>query len=161
MKKRKIRINGMDFAILAVIAAAVFLILYIFVWSDDTDTIQSETAEILYVVEVVGIDEQFEDLIKEGQRVEDAVKRGVMGTVEGKPEVRDMLKAEFDNVSGQEVYNTVPGKSNLYITIRADASVTDRGYSVNDEYIYVGAQLSMVFPEMKCDGYCIQLDVVE
>ena len=162
MKKRKIRINGMDFAILAVIAAAVLLILYVFVWSGKADAAaQNEKAEILYVVEIIGVDEPFVNLIREGQRVEDAVARGFLGTVEGKPEVRDMLKADYDNATGEEVYYPVPGRFNLYITIRAEADVTNRGYSVNDEYVYVGAQMSLLFPEMKCDGFCIQLDVVE
>jgi len=161
MEKRKIRINAMDFVIVAVILAAAALLLYVFLWSDESETTQKKTAEITYVVEIVGVDEQFQHNIQDGQRVEDAVKRGYIGTVKGTPEVRDMLKAEYDNTAGKEVYNRVPGKCNLYITITSEADVSPRGYSVNGEFVYVGAQLSLMFPDMKCDGYCIRLDAAE
>ena len=95
MEKRKIRINAMDFVIVAVILAAAALLLYVFLWSDESETTQKKTAEITYVVEIVGVDEQFQHNIQDGQRVEDAVKRGYIGTVKGTPEVRDMLKAEY------------------------------------------------------------------
>lgn len=161
MSKRKIRINAMDFIILAVIAAAAALLLYVFVWSDSGESAQPENTQITYVVEIVGVDERFENAVQDGDRVEDAVKRGLLGVVSGTPEVRGTLKAEYDNDTQTEVYSRVPGKSNLYITITADASVTPQGYTVNGEYVYVGAPLSMLFPNLKCDGYCIQLDAAE
>ena len=161
MSKRKIRINAMDFVILAVIAAAAALLLYVFVWSDAGESAQPETMELTYVVEIVGMDEQFENAVQDGDRVEDAVKRGLLGTVSGTPEVRDTLKAEYDQDTRSEVYVKVPGKSNLYVTITADAAVTPQGYMVNGQYVYVGAPMSMLFPNLKCDGYCIQLDAAE
>ena len=91
MSKRKIRINAMDFVILAVIAAAAALLLYVFVWSDAGESAQPETIELTYVVEIVGMDEQFENAVQDGDRVEDAVKRGLLGTVSGTPEVRDII----------------------------------------------------------------------
>ena len=161
MKKRKIRINAMDILILVVILAAAALLLYVFVWSDESETTQVQKAEITYVVEIIGVEEQFAHNIKDGQVVEDAVKRGKIGTVKGTPEVRDMLKADYSNTTGEEVYSRVPGRVNLYITIVAEADVSPRGYMVNGEYVYVGGDFSLMFPEMKCDGYCIRLDAAE
>lgn len=161
MKTHKIRINTMDVLILAVILAAAALLLYVFVWSDESETNQPLKTEITYVVEVIGIEEQFAHSIMDGQVVEDAVKRGMIGTVKGTPEVRDTLKADYSNDTGMEVYSRVPGRSNLYITITAEADVTPRGYMVNGEYIYVGAALSLMLPDIKCDGYCIRLDAAE
>ena len=161
MKKRRIHINAMDFVILAVIAAAVILLLYVFVFSDESEVPQDTFTEITYVVEVTGVEEQFENRIKDGQRVEDAVKRAYLGTVTGTPEVRDTLRAQFDNDSRTEVYSKIPGKCNLYITITAEAAVTNHGYLVGEQYIYVGELLSMVSPDMKCEGYCIRIDAAE
>lgn len=161
MKKRKIRINAMDVVILMVILAAAALLLYVFVWSDESESTQSQKTEITYVVEIVGVEEQFAHMIRDGQVVEDAVKRGKIGTVKGTPEVRDTLKAEYSNEADMEVYSRVPGRSNLYITITAEADVYPQGYMVNGEYVYVGAALSLMFPDLKCDGYCIRLDAAE
>lgn len=161
MNKRKIRINGMDVVILAVILAAVLLLLYVFVWSAGQETTETEYVDLVYVVEVTNLDGQFQNSIQAGQAVLDAVKRGSMGTVKGTPQVVPMKVAAYDNDSGQEVYNEVPGKYRMQITIEAKAAVSSQAYTVGGQAIYVGEKLSLVFPNMKCDGYCVDLMVVE
>lgn len=159
--KRKIRINGMDVVILAVIAAAVVLLLYVFVWSAGQETTETQYVDLVYVVEVTSLDGQFQNGIQAGQPVLDAVKRGSMGTVQGTPQVIPMKVAEYDNESGQEVYNEVPGKYRMLVTIEARAAVSEQEYTVGGQSIYVGSKMSLVFPNMKCDGYCVDLLVTE
>ncbi len=161
MTKRKIRINGMDVVILTVIAAAVLLLLYVFVWSAGEDTAETEYVDLVYVVEVMSLDGQFQNSIQAGQPVLDAVKRGSMGTVQTTPQVVPMKVAAYDEESGQEVYNEVPGKYRMSISIEAKAAVSPQAYTVGGTAIYVGEKLSLVFPNMKCDGYCVDLMVVE
>jgi len=159
MGKRKIRVNGMDIVILAVLAAAVALLLYIFVWSDEgTGAAQTEYASITYVIEVKEIDERFAGMVKTGQKIEDAVKHGPLGTVSG-VEVQDTLLAKYDEISGREVYHPIPGKVNMYITVTAEAAVSELGYSVGGEMVRVGKFFSLQCPELQCYGYCIKLDV--
>jgi len=158
MMKRKIRINLMDILILLVLAAAVIVLLYVFVWNDSTDSVQVQNATITYVVEVVQVDERYSDLIENGQPVVDAVTRQPLGTINGTPESRATLIANFDSSTQKEVYTEMPGKVNLYITITAEANVTDRGYTVSGVPIRVGERLSLMLPNMQCTGFCIQLE---
>lgn len=160
-QKRKIRINGMDVVILAVIAAAVVLVLYVFVWSAGQETTETQYVDLVYVVEVTNVEGQFQNGIQAGQLVLDAVKRGGMGTVQGTPQVIPMKVAEYDNESGQEVYSEVPGKYRMLITIEAKAAVSEQEYTIDGQSVYVGSKMSLVFPNMKCDGYCVDLLVME
>ena len=63
MNKRKLRINGMDIVILAVIAAALALLLYIFVWSAEPETAEAEYVDLVYVLEVTSLEGQFQNLV--------------------------------------------------------------------------------------------------
>jgi len=161
MNKRKIRINGMDIVILAVIAAALALLLYIFVWSAEPETAEAEYVDLVYVLEVTSLEGQFQNLVQAGQPVQDAVKRGNMGTVRSTPQITPMKKAEFDNDTRQEVYNEVPGKYRMLVSIETSAVVTEQGYVVNGQEIRVGSFMSLVFPGLKCDGYCVDLEIAE
>ena len=161
MNKRKIRINGMDIVILAVIAAALALLLYVFVWSAEPETAETEYVDIVYVMEVTNVDGQFQNRIQKGQPVRDAVKRGEMGTVQSIPQILPMKMPEFDQVTLQEVYSVVPGKYRMLVSIAAKAAVSEREYTVGGQAVYVGGKLSLVFPDMKCDGYCVDLEIME
>lgn len=161
MNKRKLRINGMDIVILAVIAAALALLLYIFVWSAGPESTEQEYVDLVYVLEVTSLEGQFQNLVQAGQPVLDAIKRGNMGTVVSTPQITPMKKAEFDNDTRQEVYNEVPGRYRMLVSIEASAVVTEQGYTVGDQDVYVGALMSLVFPNLKCDGYCIDLEIAE
>ncbi len=162
MKTRKLRINAMDMVILLVLAAAVCLLLYVFVWSDKGEVSQSsEKAEIEYVVEFTSLEEQFADRIQLDEPVLDSVQRGSMGIVAATPESIPMERVNLDMVNGRLVSSPYPGRINLYVTIRAEADVSEREYSIAGQPVYVGAKLSLLFPNMKCDGYCIQIREVD
>ncbi len=161
MKTRKLRINGMDLVILLVLAAAVCLLLYVFVWSDKGEVSQySEKTEIEYVVELTSLEEQFADRIQAEDPVLDAVLRGSMGTVYGTPESIPMERINLDMENGRLVSSIYPGRVSIYVTIRAEADVTDAEYSIAGQPVYVGAKLSLLFPDMKCDGYCIKIKAI-
>jgi len=64
-----------------------------------------------------------------------------------------------DEISGREVYHPIPGKVNMYITVTAEAAVSELGYSVGGEMVRVGKFFSLQCPELQCYGYCIKLDV--
>ena len=100
-------------------------------------------------------------MIQTGEPVKDAVKRGDMGTVTETPLVSPMKTAEFDNNTRQEVYHEVPGKYTMQVAIEARAAVSNRGYTVGDQFIYVGGLYSLAFPNMKCNGYCVDLEIAE
>jgi len=59
------------------------------------------------------------------------------------------------------VYNEVPGKYRMLVSIETSAVVTEQGYVVNGQEIRVGSFMSLVFPGLKCDGYCVDLEIAE
>lgn len=159
MEKRKLRINVMDVLILLLIAAAVAVVLYIFVWSGRKGGAETDTVTLRYVVEIMDMPETFESFLHKGDRVEDAVARGYMGNVVNL-RFTEMRRAEYDSVTGKEVYPAVEGKSRALITIEADVTKTDRSYSIGGQDIYVGAKLSLMMPEVSTYGFCIELTEV-
>jgi len=158
MSKRKLRFNAIDALIILVIAAAVFVLLYVFVFSGRGTQTAAEvtTTTIHYVVELQNMDEHLQDAVKKGQLVEDAVERKKIGTVSGIQAV-PFEKITFDYVNGRETTSSVEGKVTLKITIEAQAVETDRAFTVDGCEIRVGQQYSLILPDLYGYGYCTEL----
>lgn len=158
MSKRKLRFNAIDALIILVIAAAVFVLLYVFVFSGRGTQTAAEvtTTTIRYVVELQNMDEHLQDAVKKGQLVEDAVERKKIGTVSGIQAV-PFEKITFDYVNGRETTAAVEGKVTLKITIEAQAVETDRAFTVDGCEIRVGQQYSLILPDLYGYGYCTEL----
>jgi len=157
MNKKKFRFNAIDVLILLIITAVVFVLLYVFVFTDDS-TEQPDVVyqNIQYVVEVNNLDEQYEEMITKGQSVQDAVERRSIGVVSGVQTV-PYEKITFDKNNGEEKVSSVEGKISMKITIDAQAVETDRDFSVDGCVIKVGKQYSLMLPEMYAVGYCIEI----
>lgn len=157
MSKRKLRFNAVDALIILVIAAVVFVLLYVFVFSGrGTQAAEVNYTTIQYVVEIQNIDEQLEDIVKKGQLVEDAVERKKLGTVSGTQPV-PFEKITFDYENGRETTSVVDGKITLKITIEAQAIETDRAFTVDGCEIRVGQQYSLILPDLYGYGYCTEI----
>lgn len=158
MSKRKLRFNAIDALIILVIAAAVFILLYVFVFSGRGTQTAAEvtTTTIRYVVELQNMDEHLQDAVKKGQLVEDAVERKKIGTVSGIQAV-PFEKITFDYVNGRETTSSVEGKVTLKITIEAQAVETDRAFTVDGCEIRVGQPYSLILPDLYGYGYCTEL----
>lgn len=158
MSKRKLRFNAIDALIILVIAAAVFVLLYVFVFSGrgTQTTAEVTTTTIRYVVELQNMDEHLQDTVKKGQLVEDAVERKKIGTVSGIQAV-PFEKITFDYVNGRETTSSVEGKVTLKITIEAQAVETDRAFTVDGCEIRVGQQYSLILPDLYGYGYCTEI----
>lgn len=157
MNKRKIRFNFIDLLILLVAAAAVFVLLYVFVLSDrasSTDT--QELAVVQYVVEIQNVDERFSETVRKGQPVEDAIRRKPVGTVVGM-EAKPFEKITFDYLTREEVTAAADGRITLYVTIETPVVETDSAFLSNGVAIRVGEQYSLIFPDLYGVGYCTSL----
>ena len=170
MSKRKLRINFVDILILLVILAAVAVLVYVYAGKGKTEVQNVETVFLEFVVEIPELNGSFTNLLTEGNPVEDAISRVKLGRVYSY-ENKEFLSTDFDAENNREVYKPVQnydgenmenrGLKNLYITIHAEAVVTDHGYMVNGKQICVGEKLSLRFPDMYAVGYCINLRVLE
>lgn len=157
MNKRKIRFNAVDVLIILVIAAVIFLLLYVFVFGGKkSDPVDSTIRNISYVVEINNLDSNMSDAVKTGQAVQDAVERKNIGSVSG-VQCTPYRKITFDYENGKETVAEAENKVTLRITIDAEAIETDRAFKVDGCEIRVGEQYSLMFPDMYCVGYCIEL----
>lgn len=157
MNNKKIRFNATDFILVLLLAVVAAVVLYIFVLSDrGTNSLDTTTHPIEYVIEVQKVEEQYLSLIKEGQPVEDAVWRKQIGSVIG-VEATPYEKVLFDYKSNNETTASRDGYVNLKVTIAADAVETDRAFLVNGDTIRVGVQYSIRMPDFYGTGYCIKL----
>ena len=66
MNKRKLRFNGVDVLLILMIAAAAFVLLYVFVFSDRGSDVQSgsDTVKIQYVVQLQNLDARFSESVR-------------------------------------------------------------------------------------------------
>ena len=158
MTKRKLRFNAIDAIIILAVAAVLFVLLYIFVFDKDNgQTSASDFKPIQYTIMIQNIDEANSNIIKVGQPVTDAIKKKSIGTVVG-VQVAGMTQTSFNYETEKEVYSPVEGRVSLKVTIEGDAEVTDREFTIDDLVIRVGHQYSLMFPEIYCVGFCIDLN---
>ena len=159
MTGRKIRFNAIDAIILLILAAAAGVLLYIFVFSaDNTQSTEGNTRTIQYVIEVQNIDDHFEDAVKAGQPVQEAVKRKQIGTVVGVLPL-PFEKITFNYENGTSTVSAPQGQITLKITIEANVIETDRAFTVDGCEIRVGEQYSLMLPELYGVGYCTDIIV--
>ena len=154
MKKKKLRFNLIDLIILLVIAAAVFLLLQVFVFSGNNNQADEVNyTNISYVFEIQKVDSRFEDLVEVGQPVQDAVERRSIGRVTGVQAV-PYQELTFNAEEGIETAADVENMITLKITVEATAVESDQAFTVDGCIIRVGQQYSLALPNMYCVGYC-------
>ncbi|MBQ8369672.1 MAG: DUF4330 family protein [Clostridia bacterium] len=159
MTGRKVKFNAIDAVILIILAAVVGVLLYIFVFSaKETTTPDVTTRTIQYVIEAQNLDDHFDQLIENGQPVQDAVGRKSIGKVVGVQAV-PFEKITFNYETGKETVSAAEGRISLRITIEAEVTETDRAFTVDGCEIRVGQQYSLILPEMYAVGYCTDLIV--
>ena len=162
MAKTKLKFNIMDAVILLAVIAVIALLLYIFIFSETTSvgSMDSASYSLTYVVEVVGLNEEFADRIVPGSTVIDSSKKMNIGTVTA-VEKMPYLYMGTNKSEGTLVLNPVDDHCNLYVTIEADATLDGISYSIGGYEVYVGSLVYMSFSDIVCSGYCISLSAAE
>ena len=162
-KRSRKKFNLIDFLLIVVVLLITASLVYLFLPSSLVKNITADkTVQIRYVVEIKGVDGQYINNIEAAQLVQDSVSKGEIGyveAVENNPysELRYDLQQETD--SGIGVLSPIEGKSDLRITITADAHYEDgEGYAVNGTRIAVGEKIYAKFPNYACEAYCIGVE---
>lgn len=159
-ERKKGRFNIVDLIIIIVAVVLIACIVYVFLPSNIIKGLFADkSVEIEYSVEIVGVDKNFVENIKENDNVLDGVSKAEIGTVtvsSGQP-YEEFI---YNVTDGSAEYVMIENKQNIIVTITAKASyIEGEGYSVNGTRIAVGEKLNMVFPNYKCECYCIDLTV--
>lgn len=161
--KKKRRFNFIDFLIILLIVALIAVLIYAFSpWSQIKKLWASNEVILDYTVEIRGVDDEFVDLIKNGDSAINSVTKSSLGTVTAiggieKNTELDYTVAEDGTVQG--VLSESPDKYDITVHIRATAEYeVGKGYSVNGCRVAVGEELFFRFPRYSCSGFCVALD---
>ena len=162
MTAKKFRFNIIDAIILLVLIAAVAILAYIFVFSDDSE-IEGEPHTVEYTVIVQSVNGKFKDSIKEGDRVSLESNRKLnLGEVVSY-EYGASVKTEFNKTTEKEFYPiTSEELIDMKITFRADTIKTEWGYCVDGEaYLPVNSSHEFVIGDFRCVAVCSGVKTID
>lgn len=162
MTKKKMRFNIIDAVILIIVAAAIALLGYIFIFSDDSEAPKDiHTVEYVLVVERVNKDLYDNDPIKNGAVVYDAEKKTVLGYVSDEPETPNTFDPGYNPELQKEVYAPRTDLIDVYVTIRCTAEKNEWGYTVSDVSMPVGATTKLIIGNMFATATTIEMNVLD
>ncbi len=160
--KRKGRFNLIDFLLIVIVLLVVATVIHVFApFSRLQSLVKSDSQTVEYTVEILGVEEELIDKIKENDAVLDSVSKNKMGTVIAVDYHTKYTELQYVQQNDQTVGVLAehPSKYNIIVTISVNADYMEgSGYSVHSRRIAVGEKLSLRFPDYACEGYCIALD---
>lgn len=161
-KRKSFRFNFIDVILLLIILGAAAILVYIFKssGSDTTGIVDSNTKEIIYIIEAREVPDVFKGNVNIGDSVVDAVGLRPIG------EVVDVTYSEAPFVyeadgSGTVMYSVYPDKLNISIKVRAIASITADSYSIGGYIMSVGTKVYFRTPNLTGESYCISIETGE
>lgn len=163
MTERKFKLNVIDILILLVLIVAIGFLAYIFVLSDNTE-VEGEKHTVEYVVEISGINaELFSGKLKEGNIItSDDGKKTVIGVVSKPPQELQKYEPSYSNTEGKEVYSPVENSLDIVLTFTTETEKNEWGYCIADgTYLPVNTTINMIIGDLRCTGYCVELNVID
>lgn len=160
-KLKKRRWNGMDLFFVLIATAVIAAVFFILGNMDKGNKAHNaETINIEYTVEFRQINNQALGKIKEGDSVRDPDNKRNIGTVVSVQNTPSS-KIAYNSMDGSVYMAENPDTSDLLITIRAEATRSDRGYYVNDARFLVGKPTNIWSRGFAGSGYCISIREID
>lgn len=159
--KKKKGFNFIDFLLILLVLALIAGAVYLFSPASFLRQLSTEkTGTLSYTVEIVGVDEDYLNLINEEDAVGDASTKAVLGTVRAVD--YSIKQTELGYTQTENGYvgelNEYGDRYNVLVTVEAEAQyVPGRGYYIDGTRIAVGEAVSLRFPDYSCQGYCVSL----
>ena len=163
-KKRRRGFNFIDFLLIVFAVLVVLTAVNIVSPISLIDKLRAnDSYTVHYTVELIGVDGEFMDKIKENDTVVDSVSKHSLGVVEAVDytahSTLEYNEAAADG-AGEGVLTAHKDTYDVLITIKADASyISEKGYFINDRRIAVGEKLALRFPDYAGEGYCVARSV--
>lgn len=153
------KFNIIDFLLIVVILLIIGALVYVFLPSSAIKSITADKkVDIDYAIEIIGVDEDFIDNIKQDDVVLDSISKSQLGTVTAVDYSIQYTELKYSEEEAVGVLSPVLGKYNVIVTVSATAEYEEgKGYSVNGTRIAVGEKISARFPDYVCEGYCISI----
>ncbi len=152
-KKKKISFNFIDVALIVIALAAISVLIFLFNSKDIVKPSGNENVKIEYTVTLSPVREEYINLVKIGDKV---INTAVM---EGCGEVISVTNSDYyyigtNSETGESVSTPYPGMKTMVIKIRATATKTAYGYSVNGFDVVIGEDVSLRVPDFTGSGKC-------
>lgn len=156
-RKIKRSFNFIDVLLILFVMAIIFVAINVVSPMSLISKLKGEDSyDIEYTVELVGVDSDFIDSVKEGDTVVDAVSKNSIGSVKSVDYNNRYTELEYDDTKAAGVVVEYEDKLNVLITVSASATYNEgKGYAVNERRIAVGEKLSLRFPDFAGEGYCV------
>ena len=160
-EKKKHKFNIVDFLILLLVVAIIGTAVYaVFSWSDIKTLWATSSKEILYVVELRGIDQDLIDNVKGTDIVIDSISKNQLGIVQSATSDPYSILGYTVDADGEYTATMITdgSKFNITVTISATAEYEKGvGYTVNGTRIAVGEVLDLRFPQLASTAYCVHI----
>ena len=152
-KKKKISFNIIDVLLVVIALSAISVLVFVFNSKDIVKPKGNASVKIEYTVTLSPVREEYINLVKIGDKV---VNTAVM---ESCGEVVSVSNSNYNYVginseTGESVLTPYPGMKTMVIKIRAAATKTAYGYSVNGFNIVIGEDVSIRVPDFTGNGIC-------
>ncbi len=156
---RRRKFNIIDFLLVLLLLVLIAALVYVFLPMSVFRGLGAGTGtDIRYSIEILGVDEQFLDDIKENDTVIDSVTKNTIGTVTAVDYGIQYTELKYDQENSVGVMSPVAGKYNVIVTISANADFEEgEGYMIGGTRIAVGEKISARFPGYACEAYCISV----
>ena len=157
-KKKAFRFNIIDIILILVILAAVSFVVYLFLSRDNASDGEAFNAE--FVIESKEVREEFSGLIKPGDILFDSVKQAELGEVIY-VEYVNAVRTTVNNETGEQKAVEVPGRLDVYITVRSTNVTHDGCYKINGNYdLMTGSYFSYRVPGFAGEGSCVSVKIL-
>ena len=152
-KKKKIHFNLVDLILIIIALTSISVLIFVFSNKSIAKTSRSQTVEIEYTITFSPVREEYINLVKIGDKVINTANMDDCG------EVYLVSNSDYEHVginaeSGEKVTTKLDGMKSMVITIRAKATKTAYGYSVNGYDIIIGEDISVRVPDYTGIGKC-------
>ena len=137
-------------SVLLLLAGALFILLY------EPEARQGEEKSVIYSVEIKNAAEGISRRFTVGETLYDTETGAVIGEVISVRAIPATAIIE-DKTAGAYVKTAYPGHEDIYVTVRATASVTETAYSFGGCRIAVGAPVQLHTAYLSAAGVCTSL----
>lgn len=118
-----------------------------------------EKAVIRYVLEVDPIDSELCAKVSVGDGVysyDDSQRIGTVYAVSTAQAYHTGTDSQ-----GSAVSSPLEGKSVLYVTVEAEAMVSEKGYTVGTQLINAGKKIDIRYPNLFCSSTCVSVEIAK
>lgn len=159
MAKRKYRFNIVDAVIIVLVVGLVAAAVLMIVRRAQGPDSQVQSTKVQYVIQVCDLRDRYVTNVSEGDKLFVPGSGKSLGTVLSVYS-SDAFYTGVRREDGAQVISDYDGKSNLFITLEADAVLSGGRYTVEGVDILVGETLSFICPKLSADASVVSVEAV-